>query len=173
MVCPFLTDAMEGAALTDLAVFNDDELARILDAPGVVAKGAIVADGSTNAIAFLKEVGASAKVFREAQRHENGLVKAVAIALKDRGSTLEEDRKIPFTDEAMTAALKQAEEALVLLRGRCDAADADAYADWLIRIATEIAKAVRSKEAGFFSKKVDISEGERIFIEQLTAAVRA
>jgi hypothetical protein len=165
---------MEGVALTDLFAFDDDERTRIMETPGVVMKGAIVADGSRNAIAFLKEVSAGAKAFREAQRHENAFVRAVATALKDqREDVEEEDRELPFTDEAMTVALTDAEATLALLREKGDAADADAYADWLIRIATEIAKAVRSKEAGFFSRKVDVSEGERIFIEQLTAAVRA
>ncbi|MCD0443283.1 hypothetical protein LO763_06545 [Glycomyces sp. A-F 0318] len=157
--------------MTDLSAFNDDERARIIEAPGVVMKGAIVADGSKNAIAFLKEVTAGAKVFREAQRHTNPLVKAVALELKGRGDTVERDRELPFTDEAMTVALKEAEGAVALLRERGDAADAEAYADWLLRLATEIARAVRSKEAGFFSRKVDISEGERVFIEQLKAAV--
>lgn len=162
--------------MTDLSAFDDDERNRIVEAPGVVMKGAIVADGSTNAIAFLKEVTAGAKVFREAQRDANPLVKAVAVELKGRGDTVEggtveKDRELPFTDEAMTVALEEAAGAVDLLRERGDAADADAYADWLLRIATEIARAVRSKEAGFFSRKVEISEGERVFIEQLTAAV--
>ncbi|WP_091039591.1 hypothetical protein [Glycomyces harbinensis] len=157
--------------MTELSAFTEDERDRIIETPGVVLKGAIVADGSKNALAFLKEVTAGAKVFREAQRHENAFVKAVATALKDRGTGVENDHELPFTDVAMTAALKQAEEALALLRERGDATDADAYADWLLRIATEVAKAARSKEAGFFSRKVDISEGEKLFIEQLTAAV--
>jgi hypothetical protein len=164
-------DTTEGTALTDLSAFSDDERDRIMGAPGVVMKGAIVADGSTNALAFLKEVTAGAAVFRQAQRHENAFVKAVALALKDRGTDVEGDRELPFTDAAMTAALKEAEEVLALLRERGEAADADAYADWLVHLATEIARAVRSKEAGFFSRKVEVSAGERVFIEQLTAAV--
>jgi hypothetical protein len=158
--------------MTELSAFTGDDLDLILDTPGVVMKGAIVADGHKNALAFLKEVTAGAKEFRAAQRHENAFVKAVATELRERGTDPEaDDRELPFTDEAMTQALKQAEAAAALLRERADAADADAYSAWLLQIATVIAKSVKTKEGGFFSKKVAVTAGERVFLDQLARAL--
>jgi hypothetical protein len=154
--------------MTELSAFAGDDLDLLLDTPGVVMKGAIVADGHKNALAFLKEVTAGAKEFRAAQRHENPFVKAVATRLRERGTdAAEDDRELPFDDEAMTQALKQAGDATALLRERADTADADAYAEWLLRIATVIAESVKTKDGGFFSKKVAVSEGERVFLDQL------
>ena len=164
---------MKGAILTDLTAFTEDELALILDTPGAVLKGAIVADGEKKAIAFLKEVTAGAKAFREAQQHENAFVKSVALAQLERANPAEDDRQIPFTDEAMTKALKDAEAAMALLREKGDEVDAAAYATWLIRLATKVAESSKSKEGGFFSKKVAVSEGEKIFLDHLAQAVKA
>ncbi|WP_205323646.1 hypothetical protein [Glycomyces sp. YM15] len=158
--------------MTELSAFTGDDLDLILDTPGVVMKGAIVADGHKNALVFLQEVTAGAKEFRAAQRHENAFVKAVATRLRERGTdAAEEDRELPFDDVAMTQALKQAEAATILLRERADAADADAYAAWLLQIATVIAESVKTKEGGLFSKKVAISEGERVFLDLLEQAL--
>lgn len=158
--------------MTELSAFTGDDLDLILGTPGTVMKGAIVADGHRNALAFLKEVTAGAKEFRAAQRHENAFVKAVATRLRERGTdTAEEDTELPFDDEAMTKALKEAGDVMVLLRERADAADAEAYSTWLLRIATVIAESVKTKEGGFFSKKVAISEGEKVFLEQLAQAL--
>jgi hypothetical protein len=158
--------------MTELSAFTGDDLDLILDTPRAVMTGAIVADGHKNALAFLKEVTAGAKEFRAAQRHENAFVKAVATELRDRGTDAEaHDRELPLNDEAMTHALKQAETATALLREGADADDADAYSAWLLQIATVIAESVKTKEAGFFSKKVAVTEGERVFLEQLAHAL--
>jgi hypothetical protein len=157
--------------MTDLSDFSDDERDLITGTPGVVLKGAIVADGSKNAIAFLKEVTAGAKTFREAQEHRNPFVKAVATALRGRGPSVEEDRELPFTDEAMAKALVMARETMAVLHGRIPAEDAAAYGAWLVRIATEVAKAASTKQGGFFSRKVAINASEQAFIEDLEAAV--
>ncbi|MCC3761671.1 hypothetical protein K3N28_01105 [Glycomyces sp. TRM65418] len=157
--------------MTDLSDFNEDERALIVTTPGVVLKGAIVSDGLRKPIAFLKEVTAGAKAFRQAQQHRNPLVKSVAISLRDSGSSIEEDRELPFTDEAMAKALHMARQAMVLLHERAAAEDAAAYGAWLISIATDVAKAASSKPAGFFSRKVAITPAEEAFIEELRQAV--
>jgi hypothetical protein len=165
---------MESVDMTELSAFTGDDLDLILDTPGVVMKGAIVADGHKNPLAFLKEVTAGAKEFRAAQQHENAFVKAVATKLREQGTdAAEDDQKLPFDDSAMTHALKQADAVTALLRERATAEDADAYAAWLLQIATVIAESVKTKEGGFFSKKVAISEGEKVFLELLETAVRA
>lgn len=158
--------------MTELSTFTGDDRELILDAPRAVMKGAIAADGQRNPLVFLKEVTAGAKEFRSAQGHENPFVKAVATELRDRGTDPEaDDREVPFNDEAMTQALKQAGDAAALLRGRADAPDAEAYAAWLLQIATVIAESVKTKEGGLFSKKVAVSEGERVYLEHLAQAL--
>jgi hypothetical protein len=159
--------------MTDLSHFSDDERAQIMGATRAVMEGAIFADGSVNAIRFLKELTAGARVFKEAQRHENGFVKAVANGIRESKDTAPEGRGLPDPEVAVAKALGEAERAVALLRDRVDAADLDAYGEWLIRIATEIAKASRSKRGGFFSKKVAISDAERGFIDEITRAVAA
>ena len=157
--------------MTELSAFNDDELALIMGTTRSVMEGAIVADGEVKPLAFLKELTAAAKVFREAQQHDNDFVRSVANAIRERDSSPSEKPGMPDPIEAVTKAHKQAEESLALLRAKVDQADADAYADWLVRLATRIAEASRAKEGGFFSKKVAVTEGERAFIDQLTLAV--
>ncbi|RRS01648.1 hypothetical protein [Glycomyces terrestris] len=155
--------------MTQLSQFDDDERDLLLDTPGVVLKGAIVADGSTSPLVFLKEVTAGARVFKQAQRHENAFVKSVALALKHRG--LDEDSELPVTEEAMPQALKLAREASALLREKADPEDAAVYTGWLLHLATEVASAVKSREGGLLSRKVAISEGERLFLEDLERAL--
>jgi len=157
--------------MTDISGFNDEELAQILDAPRAVMEGAIAADGSKNSLAFLKELTAGAKVFREGQQHENEFVKAVAAAIRERDMPKSEGHNLREPQIAVSKALTETEQAIALLRGRADQGDVDAYGEWLIRLATQIAKAAKSKEAGFFSKKVPINEAEQAFIEDLKASV--
>jgi hypothetical protein len=158
----------KGDPLTDLSAFTPDERDLITETPGAVLKGAIAADGSTNALDFLKEVTAGAKVFKQAQRHENAFVKAVALAIREQSDHAQEDREVPFADGAMALALKHTAEAMTLLRAKADEPDADAYAAWLITLATEVAQASKSKSGGFFSKKVAVTEAEQGFIDDLT-----
>lgn len=175
--------------MTNLSDFSDDEINRILDAPGAVLKGATVADGRPGAFRFIRETAAGAKVFREAQEHENDFIRSVAVALRDRlkeeeaaelspaakvgtpaGVAVPEDpRPDPERDTARAVELTSA--AIAVLRGRAEPKDLDAYGEWLLRIATEVAKATTSKEGGFFSKRVAISEGERAYLDRLTAAI--
>lgn len=157
--------------MTDLSAFTEDELDLITETPGAVLKGAIAADGSTNALAFLKEVTAGAKVFKEAQSHDNAFVKAVALAIRERVNPAEEDREVPFTDGAMALALKQTGDVMALLRAKADESDADAYGAWLITLATQVANASKSKSGGFFSKKVAVTEAEQGFIDDLSQLV--
>lgn len=157
--------------MTELSQFDDDERALILDTPGLVLKGAIVADGSTSPLVFLKEVTAGARVFKQSHRHENPFVKSVALALKARPAS--EDSELPVTEEAMPEALKAAREVAVLLRERADAGDAAAYTAWLVHLATEVAGAVKSRSGGLFSKKVAINDGERQFLDDLEQALHA
>jgi hypothetical protein len=159
--------------MTDLSQFSDDERAQIMDATRAVMEGAIFADGSVNAIRFLKELTAGAKVFKEAQRHENAFVKAIANEIRASKNSLPESRGLPDPEVAVAKALGEAERAIALLRDKADPADLNAYGAWLIRIATEVAEASRSKKGGFFSKKVAISDAERGFIEEITRAVAA
>ncbi|MQM24814.1 hypothetical protein [Glycomyces albidus] len=157
--------------MTELSQFDDDERALILNTPGVVLKGAIVSDGSTSPLVFLKEVTAGARAFKQAHRHENAFVKSVALALKERPA--DEDSELPVTEEAMPEALKLAREVAVLLREQADPEDAAAYTAWLVHLATEVAAAVKSRSGGLFSKKVAINDGERRFIEDLEHALQA
>ncbi|WP_020018306.1 hypothetical protein [Promicromonospora sukumoe] len=189
--------------MTNLSDFSDDELDQILDAPGAVLKGATLADGQPGAIQFFKEMASGAKVFREAQEHENDFVREVAVAMRarlgeqnaaeaeaarnpasqvgvasaaaatDRAATdraaTEGARPDPEGETARAVELTAA--SVKVLRERADAADVEAYADWILRIAEEVAEAAGTKEGGFFSKRVMVSTGERDFIDRLTAAV--
>ena len=184
--------------MTNLTDFTDDELAQILDAPGAVLKGATLADGRPGAIQFFKEMASGAKVFREAQEHENDFVRAVAVAMRDRlkeqdvaaaeaarnpASQVGVAAAAAATDRAATEGVRPDPEgetaraveltgaSVKVLRDRADAADVEAYADWILRIAEEVAEAAGTKEGGFFSKRVLVSAGERDFIDRLTAAV--
>jgi hypothetical protein len=159
--------------MTVLSDFDDEGRELLLRTPGAVLKGTVVSDGSTNALVFLREVTAGARVFREAQDHENGFVKSVALALRERRNEPDDDRELPITEKSVPEALKLAGEAGVLLRERADREDAQAYAAWLLHLADEVARAVKTREGGLFSKKVAVSEGERTFIEALGLALRA
>jgi hypothetical protein len=179
--------------MTKLSDFSDDEIAQILDAPGAVMKGATLADGQPGAIQFLRETAAGAKVFREAQRHENGFIESVAIALRDRTRTPSDRAEVPLAEKVGTRAgvsadddarpdperetaraVELTEASMAVLRERADAADREAYGEWLVRIATEVVSATRtkvSKEGGFFSKRVAINAGEQAYIDRISAAV--
>lgn len=157
--------------MTDLSAFTDDELADLLGAPGAVMEGAVVADGAPNALRFLKELTAAAKVFKDAQRDRNPLVKAVAVRLRERDPAAPRSGGLPEHDEAIAKALGTTERAVALLAERGTREDLDAYGAWLLRIATRVAEAARSKSGGFFSRKVAISPGEREFIEQLSVVI--
>lgn len=159
--------------MTVLSDFDGDERALLLNTPGAVLKGTVVADGSTNALVFLKEVTAGARVFRKAQDHENGLVKSVALAIRERGNDDQAGPELPVTNVAMPEALKLAREVGALLREKADPADAEAFTAWLVHLATEVASAVKTREGGLFSKKVAVSEGERLFIADLEQALGA
>lgn len=175
--------------MTNLSDFSDDELGQILDAPGAVLKGATLADGRPGAIRFIRETATGAKVFREAQQHENDFIQSVALALRDRikqeeaaelspaakvgtpeGVAVPEDpRPDPERDTAKAVELTAA--SIAVLRERADQEDLAAYGDWLLRIATEVVKATKSKEGGFFSKRLAVSEGEQDYLDRLTAAI--
>ncbi|MGI5191278.1 hypothetical protein ACQEVI_24280 [Promicromonospora sp. CA-289599] len=175
--------------MTNLSDFSDDELGQILDAPGAVLKGATLADGRPGAIRFIRETATGAKVFREAQQHENDFIQSVAIALRDRikdeeaaelspaakvgtpeGVAVPEDpRPNPERDTAKAVELTAA--SIAVLRERADQQDLAAYGDWLLRIATEVVKATKSKEGGLFSKRLTVSEGEQDYLDRLTAAL--
>jgi len=174
--------------MTNLSDFSDDEINRILDAPGAVLRGATVADGTPGAFQFIRETASGAKVFREAQEHENDFVRSVAVALRERinaeeaelspaakvgtpaGVAVPEDpRPNPERDTARAVELTAA--AIAVLGERAEPKDLDAYREWLLRIATQVAKATGSKEGGFFSRRVAISEGERDYLDRLTAAL--
>jgi hypothetical protein len=173
--------------MPSLSDFSNDELTQILDAPGAVLKSATLADGRPGPIRFIRELASGAKVFREAQVHENAFVQSVAAALRDREraastaekSTAEKESQEPASDKpvlpdpnaAAARAVELTEASITLLRGRVDEQDVDAYGEWLIRIATQVAKATRSKDGGFFSRRVAVSAEEQAFIEKLTAAV--
>jgi hypothetical protein len=158
--------------MTELSQFDDDGRALLLNTPGVVLKGAVVSDGSTSPIVFLKEVTAAAKVFKQAHRHENAFVRSVALTLKESGPA-DDDSELPVTEEAMPEALKLAREVAALLREQADPEDAAAYTAWLMHLATEVAGAVKSRSGGLFSKKVAINEGERRFLDALELALQA
>lgn len=173
--------------MTNLSDFSDDELNQILDAPGAVMKGATLADGQPGAFQFLKEMASGAKVFREAQRHRNGFVQAVAVALRERtgaarpepspaekvgtpeGVSAADDMR-PDPERETAKAVELTEAAVALLRERGDATDRDAYAEWLVRIAEEVVRATRTKEGGFFSRRVAVSAGEQAYIDRIRAA---
>ncbi|MEU4363181.1 hypothetical protein [Promicromonospora sp. NPDC023987] len=183
--------------MTNLSDFSDDEIARILDAPGAVLKGATLADGEPGGIRFLLETTAGAKVFREAQVHENDFVQSVAVALRDRigeqRAAQEAARENPALSVGVAAAAAATEKAatvgvrpdpegatadaveltraaVVLLRGRSDEKDVVAYTEWLLRIAEQVAQATATKEGGFFSKRVKVSAGEQDYLDRLAAA---
>lgn len=171
--------------MTNLSDFTDDELAQILDAPGAVLKGATLADGRPGPIRFIRELASGAKVFREAQVHENDFVQSLAVALRERerersaSAPASEDgeqpapgeRPLPDPEGEAARAVELTETSISLLRGRADEKDVEAYGAWLVRIATQVAKATRSQDGGLFSKRVKVSADEEAFIEKLTAAV--
>lgn len=175
--------------MTNLSDFSDDERNQILDAPGAVLKGATLADGRPGAIRFIRETATGAKVFREAQQHENKFIQSVALAMRDRikdeevaelspatkvgtpdGIAVPEDpRPDPERDTAKAVELTAA--SIAVLKERADQEDLAAYGEWLLRIATEVVKATKSKEGGFFSKRLAVSEGEQDYLDRLTAAI--
>jgi hypothetical protein len=175
--------------MTNLSDFSDDELGQILDAPGAVLKGATLADGRPGAIRFIRETATGAKVFREAQQHDNDFIQSVALALRERikeeeaaeqspaarvgtqeGVAVPEDpRPDPERDTAKAVELTAA--SIAVLRERADQQDLDAYGEWLLRIATEVVKATKSKDGGFFSKRLTVSDGEQAYLDRLTAAI--
>ncbi|GAB3650744.1 hypothetical protein [Glycomyces tarimensis] len=157
--------------MTTISNFDDDELALVLSTPRAVMEAAVVADGQPSPIEFVKELSAGAKEFREAQRNANDLVRSVAAALRERGQSESSGAGLPDAEEAVSTAIERTEDALALIRERSGREDAAAYGAWLLRIATRIAKASRSRAGGFLSRKVEVSAGEQAFIEQLTAAV--
>jgi hypothetical protein len=176
--------------MTKLSDFSDDELAQILDAPGAVLKGATLADGRPGAIRFLREAASGAKVFREAQEHENGFIQSVAIALRERarqkpeeaspaakvgtpeGVAVPEDpRPNPERDTAKAVELTAA--SIALLRQRADQEDLAAYSEWLVRIATRVVSSTKTRKPGFLGRRVAVSEGEQAYIDRITAAVGA
>lgn len=186
--------------MTNLADFTDDELDPIFDAPGAVLKGATLADGRPGAFQFLKEMTSGAKVFREAQEHENDFVRSVALGMRERiqaqdaaeaeaaanpasqvgvaaaaaateRAATEGAKPDPEGETARAVALSAA--AVALLRARGEEKDAVAYGEWLLRIAGQVAGASSTKLGGFFSKRVKVTEGEQAFIDRLTAAVAA
>ncbi|MEU6857399.1 hypothetical protein AB0B28_00780 [Glycomyces sp. NPDC046736] len=156
--------------MTDLSAFTDDELADILAAPRAVMEGAIFADGETSPIAFLKEVTAGSKVFKEAQRHANGFVRSVAQRLRQDAKEPSPDAGLPDPEEAIAKALGTSERASAALAERGSAEDRDAYVDWLLKIATRVTEASSSKKGGFFSRKVAVTDAEQEFLDRLTAA---
>ncbi|MFB9659862.1 hypothetical protein ACFQS3_08845 [Glycomyces mayteni] len=158
--------------MTELSQFDDDERALILNTPGVVLKGTVVSDGSKNALVFLKEVTAGAKVFKEARKHPNPFVKSVALALRERDPE-SSDGELPVDDAAMSEALKLAADVADLLRRKAAPEDTAAYTAWLLHLATEVAGAVKTRQGGLFSKKVAVNDGERMFLEDLTQALNA
>ncbi|SRR5690606_14390781 len=157
--------------MATLSDFDEDERTLLMDAPGTVLEAAVVADGQPSPMEFLKELSAGARVFREAQRDDHRFVREIANGIRERGSGEEAGaRGLPDSQEAMSAALGQAERALALLRAK-DAGDAEAYGAWLVRIATRVSEAAKSKTGGFFSRRVAVTPAERAFIERLTEAV--
>lgn len=156
--------------MATLSDFDEDERTLLMDAPGAVLEAAVVADGQPSPMEFLKELSAGAEVFREAQRGGHRLVREVADGIRGRGSGEEAGRGLPDSQEATAAAIGQAERAVALLRAK-DAGDAEAYGAWLVRIATRVSEAAKSKAGGFFSRRVAVTPEERAFIERLTEAV--
>jgi hypothetical protein len=175
--------------MTNLSDFSDDEIDRILAAPGAVLKGATLADGTPGALRFIRETAAGAKVFREAQEHENDFIRSVAVALRESlqakeaaelspaakvgtpaGVAVPEDPR-PNPERDTAKAVELTANAIAVLSQRAEPKDLDAYGEWLLRIATEVARATSSKEAGFFSKRVAVSEGEQAYLDRLTAAI--
>lgn len=167
--------------MTDLSAFGDDERELILEAPGTVVKGAVVADGKTTPMGFFKEMAAAAKVFKAAGTDANPFVQAVSAAIKERprkggdpdAAAEHVERGLPFAESSITEALDQTREAMALVRAKADPADAEAYGAWLVRLATEVASAVKTREGGLFSRRTAISLGERQYLDELAAAVEA
>ncbi|MFD2024949.1 hypothetical protein [Promicromonospora aerolata] len=176
--------------MTNLSDFSDDELNQILDAPGAVLKGATLADGRPGAVRFLREAASGAKVFREAQEHENGFIQSVAIALRDRTKGRQDRPEVPPAEKVGTPegvavsdqvrpdperetarAVELTAASIAVLRERADAADRAAYGEWLVRIATEVVRSTSTREGGIFSKRVAVSAGEQAYIDRLAAAV--
>jgi hypothetical protein len=176
--------------MTNLSDFSDVELAQILDAPGAVLKGATLADGRPGAIRFLREAASGAKVFREAQEHENGFIQSVAIALRDRtrqkpeegspaakvgtpeGVAVPEDPR-PNPERETARAVELTAASIALLRERADQEDLAAYSAWLVRIATRVVSSTKTRKPGLFGRRVAVSEGEQAYIDRIAAAVGA
>lgn len=157
--------------MTTLSDFDDDEQALVLEAPRSVLNAAVVADGRPSPMKFIKELSAGAKAFREAQRDENDFVRAVANAIRERGSDGPGGEGLPESEEAMATAVDRTGRAVALLRERADGEDAEAYGEWLVGIALRVSAAAKSRVGGLFGKRVAVAPGEQAFIDRLTEAV--
>ncbi|WP_020015253.1 hypothetical protein [Promicromonospora sukumoe] len=184
--------------MTNLSDFSADELDQILQAPGAVLRGAAVVDGEHGGIRFLREATAGGLAIRKAREHENDFVRSVALALRDKGeadaAAEAEAAANPAARVGVAAAAAATQEAaelgrprdpeaeaahavelsgavLTLLRARADEEDVAAYREWLLRIAARVAGAVRTREGGFFSRRVKVSAPEQAFLDRLAAAV--
>lgn len=186
--------------MTNLSDFSADELDQILQAPGAVLKGAAVVDGEHGGIRFLREATAGSLAIRKAREHENEFVRSVALALRDKGeadaAAEAEAAANPAARVGVAAAAAATREAaelgkprdpgaeaahaveltatvVALLRARADEEDVVAYTEWLQRIGARVAGAVRTREGGFFSKRVKVSATEQAFLDRLATAVRS
>lgn len=168
--------------MTHLSDFTSAEVAVLLDAPGAALTAMTVADGRPGVGSFFNAAARSAKVFRAAQDAENELVRTLALALRDRPKTENDPSRDPGGDGATDflapdsaaeadRAVEAVEAAASLLRGRAEEADIEAYAAWVLEVATEVAEATTTREGGLFGRRVRISPAEQNLLDRLSGAL--
>ena len=168
--------------MTHLSGFTSAEVTVLLDAPGAALTAMTVADGRPGVGSFFKVATRSAKVFRAAQDAENELVRTLALALRDRPKTADDPDRDPgddgstdFLEPDSAAKADRAVEAAAasasLLRGRAEKADIEAYAAWVLEVATEVAEAATTRGGGLFGRRVRISPAEQNLLDRLAGAL--
>ncbi len=171
--------------MTHISDFSADEVAQLLDAPGVVLKAMTVADGPPGVGSFFKAAARSAKAFRAAQKGENEFVRTLALALRDQPKAESEaeegdgepgestDFLQPDPEAEADRAVEAASASASLLRGRAEETDIKAYAAWILDVATQVAEATTSREGGLFGRRVRITPAEQALLDRLTVALTA
>ncbi|TQL69767.1 hypothetical protein FB381_3682 [Nocardioides albertanoniae] len=162
--------------MTSLSDFSAAEITQLLDAPGVVQKAMIVADGRPGTGQFLKAAARSAMVFRAAQQDENELVRALALALRDRGKAVSgtdepgTDLLHPDSSGEADRAVEAFAAAVAVLRGRSEESDLEAYAAWVQAVATQVAETTTVKD-GLLRRQARITPSERELLERMAGVL--
>jgi hypothetical protein len=151
--------------------YADDEWARLVRGPLVASLAISMADPG-GPIEALKETAAAVRV-TQAPPGDAPLLGEVATEIRD----LAQRRENPLGDFRIEGAAMAGQQVLdelraidVILRGKAEPSEADAYRDWLLEAAQASADA--AKEGGFLGFGAQqVSEGEQAMLERLRDAL--